>query len=87
MSTDALMKKNSAVLDQLKEISISGDAARIGTRRFYLRRLELLHGYKTCLATSAQHGNIELLSARLVNGSMIISKDNPDAASYGRQLA
>jgi len=74
-------------LDQLKDITISGDAARIGTRRFYLHRLELLHGYKTCLATSAQQGNIELLPARLENGSMIISKDNPDAVSYGRQLA
>jgi 4'-phosphopantetheinyl transferase len=71
-------------LDQLKEITLSGDAARIGTRRFHLRRLELLHGYKTCLATNVQQGNITLLPARLENGSMIISKDNPDAASYGR---
>ena len=71
-------------LDQLKDITISGDAARIGTQRFYLRRLELLHGYKTCLATSARQSNIALLPARLENGSMIISKDNPDAASYGR---
>lgn len=71
-------------LDQLQDITISGDAARIGTRRFYLRRLELLQGYKTCLATSVRQGNIELLPARLENGSMIISKDNPDAASYGR---
>ena len=71
-------------LDQLQDITISGDAARIGTRHFYLRRLKLLHGYKTCLATSAQQGNIELLPARLENGSMVISKDYPDAASYGR---
>jgi 4'-phosphopantetheinyl transferase len=70
-------------LDQLKDITIAGDAARIGTRRFYLRRLELLHGYKTCLATSAQQGNIELLPARLENGSMTISQVNPDAASNG----
>jgi 4'-phosphopantetheinyl transferase len=60
-------------LDQLKDVSISGDAARIGTRHFYLRRLELLHGYRTCLATSAQQGNIELLPARLENGSMAIA--------------
>lgn len=71
-------------LDQLKDITVSGDMARIGSRRFYLRRLELLHGYKTCLATSAQQCNIELLPARLKNGSMVISKDNPDAACYGR---
>lgn len=69
-------------LDQLKNVTISGNAARIGARRFYLHRLELLHGYKTCLATSVQQGNIELLPARLENGSMNISKDNPDAASY-----
>ena len=69
-------------LDQLKNVTISGNAARIGARRFYLHRLELLHGYKTCLATSVQQGNIELLPARLENGSMIISKDNPDTASY-----
>jgi 4'-phosphopantetheinyl transferase len=60
-------------LGQLKDVTISGDAARIGTRHFYLRRLELLHGYKTCLATSAQQSNIELLPARLENGSLIIS--------------
>jgi 4'-phosphopantetheinyl transferase len=60
-------------LDQLKDITISGDVARLGTRRFYLRRLDLLHGYETCLATSAQQGTIELLPARLENGSMIIS--------------
>jgi len=71
-------------LDQLQDVTISGDAARIGTRRFCLRRLELLHGYKTCLATSVQQSNIQLLPARLENGSMVISKDYPDAASYGR---
>jgi 4'-phosphopantetheinyl transferase len=70
-------------LDQLKDITIAGDSARIGKRYFYLRRLELQHGYKTCLATSALQGRIELLPARLENGSMIISQDNPDAASYG----
>ncbi|HYQ72959.1 MAG TPA: 4'-phosphopantetheinyl transferase superfamily protein [Gammaproteobacteria bacterium] len=68
-------------LNQLKDITISGDAARIGTQRFYLCRLELQQGYKTCLATSTQQGHIELLPARLENGSMIISKDSPDAAS------
>jgi len=71
-------------LDQLKDVTVSGDAARIGTRFFYLRRLELLHGYRTCLATSAQHGNIALLPARLENGSMVISTDNTDAAGNGR---
>jgi len=60
-------------LDQLKDVTVSGDAARIGTRHFYLRRLELLHGYRTCLATSARQGNIELLPARLENGSMVIT--------------
>jgi 4'-phosphopantetheinyl transferase len=70
-------------LDQLKDVTISGDSARIGERHFYLRRLELLHGYKTCLATSAQQGRIELLPAGLGNGSMMISQDNPDAASCG----
>jgi 4'-phosphopantetheinyl transferase len=70
-------------LDQLKDITISGDTARIGTRHFYLRRLDLLHGYRTCLATSVQQDNLELLPARLENGSMIISKDNPVTASYG----
>jgi 4'-phosphopantetheinyl transferase len=61
-------------LDQLKDVIISGDKARIGTRQFYLRRLGLLHGYKTCLATSARQGNIELLPARLENGSLVISQ-------------
>ena len=60
-------------LDQLKDVTISGDMARIGTRHFYLRRLALLHGYKTCLATSVRQGTIELLPARLKNGSMVIS--------------
>jgi 4'-phosphopantetheinyl transferase len=68
-------------LDQLKDITITGDAARIGTRHFYLRRLELLQGYRTCLATSAQQDTIELLPARLENGSMIIPQDHPGAAS------
>jgi len=71
-------------LDQLQDVTISGDAARIGTRRFYLSRLELLHGYKTCLATSARQVNIELLPAGLENGSMVIPKDYPDAASCAR---
>jgi len=70
-------------LDQLKDITVSGDSARIGKRCFYLRRLELLHGYKTCLATSVQQGDIELLPARLVNGRMIISQGNQDSAGYG----
>ena len=70
-------------LDQLKDITLSGDAARIGTRRFYLHRLSLLQGYRTCLATSAQQGKIELLPARLENGSMVISEDNPDATDCG----
>jgi len=71
-------------LDQLKDITVSGDTALIGTRRFYLQRLALLHGYKTCLATSAPQGRIALLPARLENGSMVISTDNPDPASCGQ---
>jgi 4'-phosphopantetheinyl transferase len=71
-------------LDQLKDITVSDNMARIGTRRYHLRRLELLHGYKTCLATSKSQSHIELLPARLENGSMVISAVNPDPASYGQ---
>jgi hypothetical protein len=44
----------------------------------------LLHGYKTCLATSESQSHIELLPARLENGSMVISAVNPGPASYGQ---